>query len=94
MDGLLVHRNQFVMAFRQGLAECLDDTVDADDGADLQQSAQDNHVEGLCHAAFVGFVHGIDAEYADVLTGRRSCDAIAVVDEDSPRFYLAFELVQ
>ncbi len=93
-DGFFVHRNQVVMTLGQCFAERFHYTFYRHDGANLKQSTQYTHVECLCHLAFVGFIHRINAVHVNVFTCGRFNDTISVVYQHSARLYLIFELGQ
>jgi len=83
-----------LMALGEGLAEGLEDTLDRDDRVDLQEAAEDDHIEHLDHILLSRLVHCVDAIDVDILAGGRSIDAVAVVDEASAGLHLALELVE
>ena len=82
------------MALRQGLAQCLKNTVNRHDGMNFQKSSKHNHVEDFDHVHLGGLVHGVDAVHVDVLAGGGHVDAVAVVDEGAAGLYLGLELLQ
>lgn len=93
-DGGFVDGDEVVVTFRQHLAEGTDDVVDADDGAGMEQTAEDEHVEdfGVLHVGCG--LHGVDVQASDVGARGRREDAVGVVDESAFGFYQWFELVE
>ena len=93
-DGLLVEREQVVMAFGQRFPQRLHHVADRDDGMKFQESAKDEHVETLHHLQLGRSIHGVDAPSLNIGTRRRVGDAIAVIDERPAGAHLWFELFE
>ncbi len=71
------------MTLRQGLVKSLVEAVCTYDRTNLEESTEYNHVEYLRVLQLCSLVHGINAIYVDVLSGRKVDDAESVIDEDS-----------
>ena len=93
-NGLLVEREQVMVALGQRLPQRLHHVVDRDDGMELQEGAKDEHVETLHHLQLSRGIHGVDAPCLDVCARRRVGDAIAVIDECAAGTHLWFELFE
>ncbi len=83
-----------MVALREGFPEGCQHAVDLHDRTDLQKTSKHDHVESLDEVHLGRRVHRIDAVNLDVLPCRRLVDSVAVVDDDSARLHLRFELLQ
>ncbi len=94
LDGLHVQRDELVGALRQAVTQTFFDILVVDDGAHLQESTQDDHVEHLAVAHVGGELCAFDAVDVDVLTGGLVGDAVGVVDEVATGLHLVLKLVE
>ena len=92
LDGLHVQRDELVGALRQAVTQTLFDILVVDDGANLQECTQDDHVEHLAVAHVGGELCAFDAVDVDVLTGGLVGDAVGVVDEVATGLHLVLKL--
>ena len=69
------------MALGQGVFETFVDVLLVDDGFQLQEATEDDHVEDLADAELLGFGGSGDLVDVDVLAGGLVGDAVGVVDE-------------
>lgn len=82
------------MALGQAFKESSIESGGAHYGADLEQAAEDYHIEDLGIVHLSRLVHSVDAIDSDVAALGRIHNAIAVVDEDAARLDLRFKLVE
>ena len=94
LDGLLVHRDEVVVTGREGLFQSGCHVLHLDDGLNLQECSEDDHVVGLGVAHLGGLVCGVDPVDLDVGTGRMVGDAVGVIDEQSAGLDARLELVE
>ena len=74
--GLHVERNELVVALRERLEESLVQALGAHNGANLEQTAQNDHVEHLGVLHLGSLVRSINLIDRDVLAGRRIDDTV------------------
>ena len=94
LDGLHVERDELVGALRQGVAQTLFDVLVVDDGTELQESTQDDHVEHLAVTHVGGKLSTFDGVDVNVLTGGLVSDTVGVINQVATGFHFALELVE
>ena len=82
------------MALGKGLAQSGKYAFNLNDRVDLEESAQNDHVESLYEIHLGRGIHGIDPVDVDVLPCRRFTDAVTVVDDGSSRLDLGLKLLK
>ena len=75
--------DEMVMALRKGLVQPFDDIFQRHNGANLQQTAEDNHVEALGVTTLGSSVHRTNLIDVDICAFRGYRDAVAIVDESA-----------
>ena len=94
LDGLLVHRDEFVVTFGQCLLQTLDHTFDLNHRSNLENTAEDNHVECLLitHAErLLCSIHFVDLNIVALIL---EYDAVRIVNQDATFLNARFELIE
>ena len=94
LDGLFVLRNEVVVTGGQGFLKTFVDELGADDGFQLEETTEDDHVEHLGDAHFLSLLGGGNLVDVDVLTSGLVGDSVGVVNEQAARLDGVLELVE
>ena len=83
-----------MVSLGQCLEEGLVETIKTDNGTDLQQSTENNHIENLSIPHLCRLVHGIDAVDGYILPCRRIDYSEAIIDKYPTAFQLWLKLLE